>query len=100
MATNLSWNEKLNVFQIDPQQATLEDISKMATELSDRASKVGVQAEVIPKIAEEKAILKTLLIDKMIYLDKELTQINDSKNLRGKIISDNLIKMNVILNKI
>lgn len=35
MATNLPWNEKLNVFQIDPCQATLDDISKMATALSE-----------------------------------------------------------------
>jgi hypothetical protein len=67
MATNLPWEEKLNVFQIDPRQATLEDISKMATELID-------------ELNEEESYLSDL---KKLYTDL----CKKSANYTRKIIS-------------
>jgi len=35
MIAVMSWSEKVNRFSIDPAVATLEDIARMATELSE-----------------------------------------------------------------
>jgi hypothetical protein len=63
MATELPWEEKINTFQINPHAASIEDISRMATELSDRANEAEeelkyykqalTKAVSLPKIAED-----------------------------------------------
>ena len=42
---SLPWNEKINVLQINPQAATLQDIARMATELSELRKDAPMNAE-------------------------------------------------------